>query len=462
MNQAASRTTFLLSAQGIALLLTVALMMGAAPLARSAQPPALASAGALPSLAPMLARVNPAVVNIATHATTAVRNPLFDDPFFRRFFNVPQQRYRRTRSAGSGVVIDADNGYIVTNNHVVASADDIDITLSDGRVLKAELVGGDSDVDLAVLQVAPRDLVEIGFGDSDALKVGDFVVAIGNPFGLNQTVTSGIVSALGRSGLGLEGFEDFIQTDASINPGNSGGALVDWAGALVGVNTALFSPARVNVGIGFAIPSNLVEAVMNQIIKHGEVQRGYLGLEVQNLNPDLAEAFGMANQKGVVVVSVAPSGAASGAIEPGDVITRVRGRGIRAVGDFHSQTAAVFVGDELKVQLLREGNPQEVSIKLVDDLQTKVGGERIDPRLAGTELQNFRDENEVGAGVLVTAIAQGGRAFQSGLRQGDLIVAANRRGVRELKDLRRNIGMGARQILLNIYRAGRFISILIR
>ena len=435
----------------------------AAPSAFAATPRALPNGQPLPSLAPMLEQVNPAVVNIATYTTRTVRNPLLDDPFFRRFFNVPnRQRYRRTRSAGSGVVIDGENGYIVTNNHVVARADDIDITLSDGRVLEAELVGTDQAVDLALLQVTSDSLHEIEFGDSDALRVGDFVVAIGNPFGLNQTVTSGIVSALGRSGLGFEGFEDFIQTDASINPGNSGGALVDLSGALVGVNAALLSPAGANVGIGFAIPSNLVRAITDQIIRHGEVRRGYLGLEVQNLDPNLAEAFDTEDQDGVVVVSVAAGAAAAGEIETGDVITRIGGREVREVGDFHSQTAAVFIGDELQVELLRKGRKHQVHIAIEDDLQEQVGGERIDARLANTELQNFRNDDEVGAGVLVTAVAEGSRAWTAGLRGGDVIVAANRKEVVELKDLREAIGVQARQILLRIYRSGRYGYISIR
>lgn len=435
----------------------------AAPSASAALPEALPNGQPLPSLAPMLEQVDPAVVNIATYTTRAVRNPLLDDPFFRRFFNIPnRQRYRRTRSAGSGVVIDAENGYIVTNNHVVTRADDIDITLSDGRVLEAELVGNDQAVDLALLQVPADGLVAVRFGDSDALRVGDFVVAIGNPFGLNQTVTSGIVSALGRSGLGFEGFEDFIQTDASINPGNSGGALVDLSGALVGVNTALLSPAGVNVGIGFAIPANLVRAITGQIIKNGEVRRGYLGLEVQHLNPDLAEAFDVQDQAGVVVVSVAPGGAAAGQIETGDVITSIGGQPISEIGDFHSQTAAVFIGDKLKVELVREGKQRSLTVAIEDDLLEEAVGERIDPRLAGTELQNFRDENELGAGVIVTDVAQGSRAWAAGLRRGDVIVAANQKKVNELKELRENIGVSARQILLRIYRSGRFGYISIR
>ncbi|MYE85854.1 MAG: Do family serine endopeptidase [Gammaproteobacteria bacterium] len=444
-------------------LVAAALVLWVGPAAQSALPAQLPNGQPLPSLAPMLAKVNPAVVNIATHTTTAVRNPLLEDPFFRRFFNVPdRRRYRRTRSAGSGVIVDGRKGHIVTNNHVVARADEVDITLSDGRVLNAELIGADPEVDLAVLKVDARQLAEIEFGDSDALRVGDFVVAIGNPFGLNQTVTSGIVSALGRSGLGLEGFEDFIQTDASINPGNSGGALVDLSGALVGINAALYSPAGVNVGIGFAIPANLVRAVMDQIIEYGEVRRGYLGLEVQDLNPDLAEAFGVGDKAGVVVVAVAPSGAAAGAIETGDVITRIGDREVREVGDFHSQTASVFVGDQLEVEILRAGSRRDVRIAVEEDLLEKVAGELIDPRLAGTELQNFRDEEEASAGVLVTGIENGCRAWEAGLRQGDVLVAVNRKTVRELKELRENVGSGAQQILLRVYRSGRFGYVAIR
>ncbi|NIP16500.1 MAG: trypsin-like serine protease, partial [Pseudomonadales bacterium] len=238
--------------------------------AAAALPLELPGGEQLPSLAPMLDRTTPAVVNIATYTTVQVRNPLLEDPFFRRFFNVPdQRRYRRTQSAGSGVMVDADKGFIVTNNHVVERADEISVTLADGRSITAELVGSDPQVDLAVLKVDADDLQQIGFADSGDLRVGDFVVAIGNPFGLGQTVTSGIVSALGRSGLGIEGYEDFIQTDASINPGNSGGALVDLAGRLVGINTAILAPSGGNVGIGFAIPSNMVRAIMDQLIEHG-------------------------------------------------------------------------------------------------------------------------------------------------------------------------------------------------
>ena len=443
---------------------TTALHMGAAMPAHGALPLELPGGQELPTLAPMLDRVNPAVVNIATSTTVPVRNPLFEDPFFRRFFNVPdRQRYRQTRSAGSGVVVDAAEGYIVTNNHVVQRADNIDVTLADGRLLEATMIGSDPQVDLAVLKVDPAELVEIGFADSGNLRVGDFVVAIGNPFGLNQTVTSGIISALGRSGLGIEGYEDFIQTDASINPGNSGGALVDLHGRLVGINTAIFAPAGGNVGIGFAIPSNMVRAVMNQLIAHGEVRRGHLGIVVQNLTPDLAAAFAVDYRKGVLVVEVMPESSAEAAgIEAGDIITRVRDREVGNVDEFKSRTATIFIGDKVDLELLRDGSARQLGLHVKEDELEKVRGARFDARLSGTELQNFRNQEEVGAGVLVTGVEAESNAAQAGLRPGDVIVAANRQSIRDLRSFRDAVRLNPEQILLRVYRSGRFGYIAIR
>lgn len=441
-----------------AILLALLLIAGSARAAL----PGWADGEPLPSLAPMLERTSPAVVNIATYTTYEVRNPLLEDPFFRRFFNVPNQQ-RRTRSAGSGVVVNATDGYIVTNNHVVQQADEIAITLSDGRVLQATLVGVDEQVDLAVLKVEPEDLTEISFANSDEIRVGDFVVAIGNPFSLSQTVTGGIVSALGRSGLGIEGFEDFIQTDASINPGNSGGALVDLRGELVGINTAIIAPGGGNVGIGFAIPANMVRAVMNQLIQHGFVQRGYLGISVQGLNAQLAEAFGSDRTDGVVILDVEDDSPASAAgLKDGDIITRVDGKEIRKVSDYHSKTAVIFVGDEVEMGILRNGRSRNVTLEIGENSWEKMQGERIDRRLTGTFLQNFRSEDgAMGSGVVVTKVDSDSSAWGYGLRPGDVIVGANRRTIRNLTELRDN-ARGGDQLLLRVYRSGQFGYVAIR
>ena len=449
----------------LSLIFALALIGLSGATVNAALPGALPDGSLLPSLAPMLDETSPAVVNIATYTTVQVRNPLLEDPFFRRFFNVPDnRRYRRTQSAGSGVVVDAAGGYIVTNNHVVERADEITITFSDGRSLPAVLVGTDPQVDLAVLKVTPEELTEISFADSAALRVGDFVVAIGNPFGLSQTVTSGIVSALGRSGLGIEGYEDFIQTDASINPGNSGGALVDLRGDLVGINTAIIAPSGGNVGIGFAIPANMVQAIMAELIANGEVRRGYIGLAVQGLNAQLAEAFGVERKEGVVVVEVEPeSPAADAGLEAGDIIIKVDDRKIAAISDFHNQAAVTFIGDELRVEFVRDGKLREVDFKIRDDNLEKMRGERIDRRMRGTELQNFRsDESATGSGVLVTQVDSTSSAWQSGLRPGDIVVGANRRAVRSLADLRENARASSEQLLLRVYRSGQYGYVAIR
>lgn len=449
-------------------LLLASTLVGSA--AGAALPAKLANGDSLPSLAPMLERVMPAVVNIATYTDVPVRNRLLEDPLFRRFFKAPKRRqFRRTQSAGSGVVVDAAKGHIVTNNHVVDRADEISVTLADGRTLVATIIGVDPQVDLAVLQVDAKALAlsdaQIEFSDSQALRVGDFVVAIGNPFGLSQTVTSGIVSALGRTGLGIEGYEDLIQTDASINPGNSGGALVDLNGRLVGLNTAIYSPSGGNVGIGFAIPANMVLAIMEQLIKHGSVRRGYLGLSVQGLNTDLAAAFGVKRTDGVVVVDVEPGSVAADAkLQAGDILLKVGEREINRVSDFHSQAAVTFVGDSLSTRFIRNGRERRAVMRVSDDNLDKVTGGRFDPRLTGVELQDFRETGsaEVGAGVVVAQVDNNTQAWRSGLRAGDVVVAVNRRPVQNLADLRDSIRTKESQLLFRVYRAGEFGYVIIR
>ena len=291
----------------------------------------------VPSLAPLVDKTAPAVVNIRVKATvSAPMNPLMEDPFFRRFFGVPegQQRQREVSSAGSGVIVDAEKGHILTNHHVVEGADDIEIYLNDDRIFKATVVGSDEGTDIAVLRVEdPKDLTEMRLGDSTELRVGDFVVAIGNPFGLQHTVTSGIVSALGRRGINRDGYEDFIQTDASINPGNSGGALINLKGELVGINSAIYSQNGGNIGIGFAIPVSIADSIMAQILEFGEVKRGLLGVSISDLTPEMADAFGIQteNYQGALVQEVFPDSPADKAgVVAGDVITQVDGETISA------------------------------------------------------------------------------------------------------------------------------------
>jgi serine protease DegQ len=322
------------------------------------------------TIAPMLERVTPAVVNISVRSHTSVHNPLLQDPFFRQFFNVPDVPERREQmSAGSGVIIDAAAGLVVTNNHVVRDADQIMVTLKDRRRLQATLVGTDAGTDLALLRIKAGSLTALPIGDSDTVRVGDFVAAIGNPFGLGQTVTSGIVSALGRSGLEIEGYEDFIQTDASINPGNSGGALVNFAGQLIGLNTAIIGPSGGNVGIGFAVPSNMVRAVLRQLADYGEVRRGRLGIEVQDLTPELADSFDetvtKAVSEGALISKVVPgSAAAQAGLKTGDVVVGLNGSPVRGATDLRNRIGLMTVGTDVSLDVLRRGEHVTVSARI--------------------------------------------------------------------------------------------------
>lgn len=329
----------------------------------AALPAAVMGAG---TIAPMLDTVTPAVVNIAVLSQAPqVENPLLRDPFFRHFFNIPDMPQQRPRaSAGSGVIVDARKGYVVTNNHVVENAQEIVVTLKDRRRFTAKLVGRDAATDIAVLKIDADRLTALPLGDSDQLKVGDFVVAIGNPFGLGQTVTSGIVSALGRSGLKVEGYEDFIQTDASINPGNSGGALVNFQGELIGINTAIIGPAGGSVGIGFAVPTSIVRTVMDQIIEYGQVRRGRLGVAIQDLTPELAESLNVSGDEGAVIAKVEDGSAASRAgLRSGDVVTSVDGRPVHSAADLRNRVGLVRVGTPLQLQVMRRGQPHSLTIQ---------------------------------------------------------------------------------------------------
>ncbi len=431
----------------------------------AALPLAVPGQGSIPSLADMLERVNPAVVNIATSTEERYRNPLFEDPFFRRFFRAPPQSRSRPVSSGSGVVVDAENGYIVTNSHVIRGADSIEVGLSDGRTLTAELVGQDPHVDLAVLKVEADNLLSLSFSDSSQLRVGDFVVAIGNPFNLKQTVTSGIVSALGRTGLGIEGYEDFIQTDASINPGNSGGALVDLNGALVGINTAILAPAGGNVGIGFAIPGDMVRPIMEQLISHGEVRRGLVGVTVQDLHPELAQAFGVAARAGVIVTRVEQgSPAAIAGLRDGDIIQQIDDRVVDETTDFHSKAAVMFIGNSVDVAYLRDGKQRTARIKISEETQRQIAGRQLHPQLDGVLFENFWSPDEPGtsSGVLATEVNVRSKAYAFGLRPGDVVVGLNRSNVRDISQMRDTLQSIKGRLALDVYRNGRFGQIQIR
>jgi serine protease Do/serine protease DegQ len=402
---------------------------------------AAASAQAtLPSFAPVIKNASPAVVNIAVRGTVAApRNPFFDDPGFRRFFGLPpdaQPRDREFRSAGSGVIVDAKNGYIVTNAHVVKNASEITVTLVDDVELKAEVVGADERSDVAVLRVKDAKLpAEIRLADSSRLQVGDFVIAIGNPFGLQHTVTSGIVSALGRTGISRDGVEDFIQTDAAINPGNSGGALVGLDGNLVGINSVILSGSGGNIGIGFAIPSNMVRSVMEQLIESGQVNRGQLGVLTLSLTPDFRKSLGLAeNAQGALVSQVTQGSAAARAgIEPGDVITSVRGEPIRSNAELRKTIGMLKVGDTVEIGFLREGKPRTVTAVLREAAQI-TDASAIHPALAGAELVEMSEDTA--GGVRVREVASGSPAAQAGLLADDRILAVNRQRVNTLAELR--------------------------
>jgi Do/DeqQ family serine protease len=423
-----------------------------------------AAGNKLPTLAPMLKKVNPAVVNIATYSTQRINNPLLNDPFFRYFFNIPgngnqQAPQRRQQSAGSGVIVDAKKGTVITNYHVIKDADEVHVSLNDGRSFLAKVIGVDKELDVAVLHIDAKNLVAAKMADSDKLEVGDFVLAIGNPFALGQTVTTGIVSALGRTGLGIEGYENFIQTDASINPGNSGGALVDLAGDLIGINTAIIAPSGGNVGIGFAIPINMVKASMEQILKHGKVTRGEVGINIQDITPDLQSAFNLKNgQQGVLVTGVANhSPAKKSGIKPGDVIVAVNGEKTISTGILRSQIGVHSVGDNVKLSIIRNGEKKDITVKIGKMQKLSASSDELNPLLRGVQFA----KNQDGDGVVITAIAPNSPAAYSGLRAGDIIVSVNREPVNDLTSLKRALSKDKKKVLMHVDRGdGSFFLVL--
>jgi serine protease Do/serine protease DegQ len=408
----------------------------------------------LPSLAPMIKRVAPTVVNVATRGSvtdSSPSNPLLADPAFNRFFDVPQARGGHSpqfQSAGSGVVLDARKGYILTNAHVIENASEITVTLADGRDLKAEVVGIDEPTDLAVLKVRPVKLTQITLGDSARLEVGDFVVAIGNPFGLRNSVTSGIVSGLGRSSLDQDGFEDFIQTDAAINPGNSGGALVNLRGEMVGLATAILARSGGNIGIGFAIPVDMVRSITDQLEQFGSVKRGLLGVDTYPVSPDIAQALGLSGAQGALVTQVLlGSPAEQAGIRSGDVIVSINRATVMAPADVRNAIGLLRVGDTADIELLRNGRSRHVQALITQPPEaaaaTPVQPAEINPALEGATLV----DSPGGNGVVVRNVDSGSPAAAAGIRSDDVIVAVNQSQVSNLQQLRERAAQLATLVL---------------
>lgn len=436
----------------------------AMPMVAQAALPTQVDGQAVPSLAPMLEKVRPAVVSIAVEGKTKgdsrrTRDIPPEFEFFfgpnADFFGDRQSAPRNFRGVGSGVIINAEKGYIITNNHVIDNADKMTVKLEDGREFNAKLVGSDPLSDVALIQVEnPKNLTEIKFADSDKLQVGDFTVAIGNPFGLGQTVTSGIVSALGRStGKSDEGYENYIQTDAAVNQGNSGGPLINLKGELIGINTAIISPSGGNAGIAFAIPSNMANNLVSQIIEFGEVKRGMLGIKGGELNADLAKEFNISTQQGAFISEVLPdSAAAKAGFKAGDVITEINGQKIRSFSELRAKVATSGVGKEIELTYLRDGKEDKAKVTLQSDSEAKTTAENVIPSLKGAEFNNYSSKGM--KGVEISNVEKGSIAEMRSLKKGDIIIGINRHSVENIADLRKILDAKPSVVALNIVRDG--------
>lgn len=439
------------------------------------------SAQQLPSLAPMLEKVMPSVVSINVEGSTTVKSAGMPQQF-QQFFgdNSPfcqdgspfqgspmcqggggKGTQETFKSLGSGVIIDADKGYVVTNNHVVDNASKIQVQLSDGRRFEAKVIGKDPRSDIALIQLKDaKNLTAIKMADSGQLRVGDYTVAIGNPYGLGETVTSGIVSALGRSGLNIENYENFIQTDAAINRGNSGGALVNLNGELIGINTAILAPDGGNIGIGFAIPSNMVKNLTGQMVEFGQVKRGELGIMGTELNSELAQAMKVDAQRGAFVSQVVPKSSADKAgVKAGDVIVTLNGKAISSFASFRAEIGSLPIGTKMTLGLIRDGKPVNVDVTLEQGSQAQVDSGNIYTGIEGAELSNSTGKMK---GVKVDSVKAGTAAARIGLKKDDVILGVNQQAVHNLGELRKILDSKPSVLALNIQRGDSTLYLLMQ
>ncbi|KMV34802.1 serine endoprotease DegQ [Franconibacter pulveris 1160] len=454
------KQTLLLSA----LALSVGLSLSAPFQAVAALPSQVPGQAALPSLAPVLEKVLPAVVSVQVEGTAAPEGQKVPEELKKYFGDeLPDQQAQPFEGLGSGVIINAAKGYVLTNNHVVNHAEKISVQLNDGREFDAKLIGSDDQSDIALLQLQnATNLTQIKIADSDSLRVGDFAIAVGNPFGLGQTATSGIISALGRSGLNLEGLENFIQTDASINRGNSGGALLNLNGELIGINTAILAPGGGSIGIGFAIPSNMAQTLANQLIQFGEIRRGLLGIKGTEMSADIAKAFNLNVQRGAFVSEVlANSGSAKAGIKPGDVIISLNGKPLSSFAELRSRIATTEPGTKVKLGLLRDGKPQEVEVTLDKSTASSASAEMIAPALQGATLSDGQLKDGT-KGVTIAEVEKGSAAAQIGLHKDDVIIGVNRDRVRSIAEMRKVLESKPAVIALHVVRGNESIYLLLR
>ncbi|MHB7852385.1 serine endoprotease DegQ [Klebsiella pneumoniae] len=453
------KQTLLLSA----LALSIGLSLSVLPPAAASLPTQVPGQGALPSLAPMLEKVLPAVVSVQVEGTAS---PTLNMPEeLKKYFgdNAPQEQAQPFEGLGSGVIIDAAKGYVLTNNHVINQAQKISVQLNDGREFDAKLVGSDEQSDIALLQlIKPDHLTQIAIADSDKLRVGDFAVAVGNPFGLGQTATSGIISALGRSGLNLEGLENFIQTDASINRGNSGGALLNLNGELIGINTAILAPGGGSIGIGFAIPSNMAKTLADQLIQFGEIKRGLLGIKGMEMSADIAKAMNLNVQRDAFVSEVLPnSGSAKAGIKSGDVIVSLNGKPLNSFAELRSRIATTEPGTKVKLGLLRDGKPVDVEVTLDKSTSSTASAELIIPALQGASFSDGQMKDGT-KGVVIDNVDKGSAAAQVGLHKDDIIIGLNRQRIHSIAELRKALEGKPPVIALNVIRGNESIYLLLR